>query len=981
MSLRYWINKNTIDKYGWEGLSANPNAIKILEKRIEYEKTLTKTEYDSLKSKIDWCKLLANPGILLYLLNDFNFVKDTYLYSVLIDPNKYNELLILQFKDKYLTGLSANPNAIKILEKNPDIIDYSRLSANPNAIKILDKNPDNINYDNLFLNPNGSKLLRSEYKPTEQLKIKKICRSNDIEAIKKLENPDWDELYSNPVAIDLIHKKVNKETLSIPQKIFENPNIFITDKELKSKLKKWRNNPEINPYTDEIIEVSIVSDKEYVKLYKSFLEYLVSVNEPNITTKLPRSHCYTFNSTLIDLSFYKRNGKEVKLKKFEFDYLFTAYYLQDNNVSEFNLNYFLYKIIAMQFEVNSNLAKTYPTIPDVLKDIMLDENLEVFIEMVNEYIYDLCVLILPLTKLANRIELEQPEYISYFEEMLDIDTNVLPETIKNMKTRIHCISHLINLFGKEDIFERIKETKMDYNYLDDHGNYYVNIIYNCIMTVDNTTYSKFLVSAIFDIEEIHMESNKQVVYNFVKDPYDNLPNPPEIPTYPILSQELIIYKNRKLNLESNISKASKEDLVELKIKLTNLIDNDKDRQLNEYSKKINEYNIQIKEYDRKLKEYNKEHLGKKVSPYFSVSINRTKDDLEYGYSSIKTTQRSLSAFSKTRASSSSTLYEESSDVILTDDLKSKFYEYIYDGTNIENSEELLIELKIAELNGKISNTRAKQLMQYSGGGKKSLSAIKTELKLDAKRLDEVFKNRVDKVFKNRLDKVLKNRCDLTGTEPFTMELYADMHAKKIKYLSKIKTVINGKTYVNCYDTVNIYNYVLDCHKTGKVPENVALGRKPFTTDNLKEIFKKIKHFTKQKTLEVNDNIYKNIRLVGIAKAIEENEYNISLNIKIGAIQFPIFLGKIDDDNDFYIYKGELFTIAETDYDNSSDKTIIVIQKGISNGRLLEQFHYPYIPTRLIKKTNNILSLPKFPDIGTLEEKTQQFNDQLDLLVT
>jgi len=968
MLLRYWINKNTIDNYGWEGLSANTNAIKILEKRIEYEKTLTKTEYDSLKSKIDWCTLFTNPGILLYLLNDFNFVKDTYLYSVLIDPNKYNELLILCFKDKYLTGLSSNPNAIKILEKNPDIIDYSRLSANPNAIKILNKNPDNINYDNLFLNPNGSKLLRSEYKPTEQLKIKKICRSNDIEAIKKLKNPDWDELYSNPVTIDLIHKKVSKETLSIPQKIFENPNIFITDKELKSKLKKWRDNPEINPYTDETIKLSVVSNSEYVKLYKSFLEYLVSVNEPNITTKLPTTHCYTFNSTSIDLSFYKRNGKEVKLKKFEFDYLFTAYYLKDNNVSEFNLNYFLYNIILRQFEVNSNLAKTYPTIPDVLKDIMLDENLEVFIEMVNEYIYDLCVLILPLTKLANRIELEQPEYISYFEEMLDIDTNVLPETIKNMKTRIHCISHLINLFGKEDIFERIKETKMDYNYLDDHGNYYVNIIYNCIMTVDNTTYSKFLVSAIFDIEEIHMESNKQVVYNFVKDPYDNLPNPPEIPTYPILSQELIIYKNRKLNLESNISKASKEDLVELKIKLTNLIDNDKDRQLNEYSKKINEYNIQIKEYDRKLKEYNKEHLGKKVSPYFSVSINRTKDDLEYGYLPIKTTQRSLSAFSKTRESSSnSTLYEESSDVILTDDLKNKFYRYIYDGTDIENSEdkeELLIELKIAELNGKISNTRAKQLMQYSGGGKKSLSAIKTELKLDAKRLDKMF----------------KNRCDLTGNEPFTMELYADMHAKKIKYLSKIKSVINGKTYVNCYDTVNIYNYVLDCHKIGKVPENIALGRTPFTRDNLKEIFKKIKHFTKQKTLEVNDNIYKHIRLVGIAKAIEENEYNISLNIKIGTVDFPIFLGKIDDDNDFYIHKGELFTIDETNYDNSSDKTIIVIQKGISNGRLLEQFHYPYIPTRLIKKTNNILPLPTFPDIGTLEEKTRQFNDKLELLV-
>jgi hypothetical protein len=958
MSLRYWINKEYIDKYGWKGLSANPNAIKMLKKRIEYEKTLTKTEYDLLESKIDWCKLLANPGIFKYLLT---LELSKYLNSLLIDPNKSNDLLILRFKDEYLKGLSSNQNAIKLLEKNPNVIDYPRLSANPNAIKLL-KKTDDINYDNLFLNPNGSKLLRSEYKPTEQLKIKKICRSNDIEEIKKLKTPDWDELYSNPVAIDLIHKKVNKEPLSIPEKIFENPNIFITDKELKSKLKKWCNYPEINPYTDEPIKVSVVSNSEYVKLYKSFLEYLVSVNEPNITSKLPTTHCYSFTSTAIDLSFYKRNGKEVKLKTFNFDYLFTAYYLKDNNISEFNLNYFLYKIILRQFEINSSLAETYHTIPDVLKDIMLDENLEVFIEMVNEYIYDLCILLLPLTKLANRIELEQPEYISYFEEMLDIDTNVLPETIKNMKNRLHCILYLINLFGKEDIFERIKETKLDDDYFDD---YYVSIIYNCIIKENNKKFRNFLVSAIFDIEEIHIESNKQVVYNFVKDPYDNLPNPPEIPKYPILSQELILYKTRKSNLELNISKDSKEDL---KIKLSHLIDNDKDRQLKEYDKKVNEYNIQIKEYDRKIKTYNKQHLGKKITPYYSVSISRTKDELEYTYNPIKTTQRSLSAFSKIRKSSSnSTLYEDSSDVILTDELKSKFYRYIYDGTDIENyeeQEELLIEFNIAELNGKISNSRAKQLMEYSGGGKKSLSAIKAELKLDAKRLDTIF----------------KNRCDLTGNEPFTMELYADMHTKKIKYLSKIKTVINGKTYVNCYDTVNIYNYVLNCKKSGKVPENIALGRKPFTRDNLKEIFKKIKHFTKQKTLEVNDNIYKNIRLVGIAKAIDENEYNISLNIKIGTIEFPIFLGKLDDDNGFYIHKGELFTIDETNYDNSSDKTIIVIQKGISNGRLLEQFHYPYIPTRLIKKTNNILSLPSFPNIGTLEEKTQQFNNQLELLV-
>ena len=82
--------------------------------------------------------------------------------------------------------------------------------------------------------------------------------------------------------------------------------------------------------------------------------------------------------------------------------------------------------------------------------------------------------------------MEDPEYTSYFEEMLDIDTNVLPETIKNMKTRLHCILHLINLFGKQDIFRKIKNAKIDDNYDDD-----VNTIYHNIMSVDDKTFRNF----------------------------------------------------------------------------------------------------------------------------------------------------------------------------------------------------------------------------------------------------------------------------------------------------------------------------------------------------------------------------------------------------------------------------------------------------------------------------------------------------------
>ena len=47
------------------------------------------------------------------------------------------------------TRLSSNPNAISILEKNPDKINWSVLSRNRNALELLKKNPDKIDWHNL----------------------------------------------------------------------------------------------------------------------------------------------------------------------------------------------------------------------------------------------------------------------------------------------------------------------------------------------------------------------------------------------------------------------------------------------------------------------------------------------------------------------------------------------------------------------------------------------------------------------------------------------------------------------------------------------------------------------------------------------------------------------------------------------------------------------------------------------------------------
>ena len=47
-----------------------------------------------------------------------------------------------------------NTNAISILEKNLDKVDWRYLSGNSNAISILEKNQDKVNFLELYLNSN-----------------------------------------------------------------------------------------------------------------------------------------------------------------------------------------------------------------------------------------------------------------------------------------------------------------------------------------------------------------------------------------------------------------------------------------------------------------------------------------------------------------------------------------------------------------------------------------------------------------------------------------------------------------------------------------------------------------------------------------------------------------------------------------------------------------------------------------------------------
>jgi hypothetical protein len=115
----------------WSMLSYNPNAVKLLKKRFEYEKCLSDAEYKklSLDNKIDWVYISMNNGAV-------ELIKERIEYEKLLG-DKYE----YQFSARYTNrrnkinweNMFANDNAIELLrekikyQKSLNSDEYARL--------------------------------------------------------------------------------------------------------------------------------------------------------------------------------------------------------------------------------------------------------------------------------------------------------------------------------------------------------------------------------------------------------------------------------------------------------------------------------------------------------------------------------------------------------------------------------------------------------------------------------------------------------------------------------------------------------------------------------------------------------------------------------------------------------------------------------------------------------------------------------------
>jgi len=176
---------------------------------------------------------------------------------------------------------NPDPNAIHLLEQNPDKIDWWYISANPNALSLLNQNPRKIRWEYVCLNPNPDVIPwleeRLEKANGNWVLAFNSTRShallsqnpNAINLLKKYSNKlywptlslnpsaisllkqhpehiDWNELARNPNAISLIEKRLenSNDNVNEPDDIYNNPRFWFNLSENPNAIHLLKKYPE-----------------------------------------------------------------------------------------------------------------------------------------------------------------------------------------------------------------------------------------------------------------------------------------------------------------------------------------------------------------------------------------------------------------------------------------------------------------------------------------------------------------------------------------------------------------------------------------------------------------------------------------------------------------------------------------------------------------------------------------------------------------
>ena len=174
--------EQNIDKIDWSGLSSNPNAIHLLQREPD---------------KIDWMRLSYNENG-MDLMQKYYDTVDTKVLSREVGFERW----------QYLSR-NENPSAIRVLERNQDLISWGLLSLNAAAVHLLEKNVAKLDWSMVSQNPNAINLLEANHD-----KIDWYMLSSNTSAFNLFEsNKDklnWHILSGNINAISLLERNIDK---------------------------------------------------------------------------------------------------------------------------------------------------------------------------------------------------------------------------------------------------------------------------------------------------------------------------------------------------------------------------------------------------------------------------------------------------------------------------------------------------------------------------------------------------------------------------------------------------------------------------------------------------------------------------------------------------------------------------------------------------------------------------------------------------
>jgi hypothetical protein len=693
---------------------------------------------------------------------------------------------------------------------------------------------------------------------------------------------------------------------------------------------KWKKNPKVNPYTNERMPISLNPNGEYVRVYKQIMDGLI-VNILNTKTKkeslslssgkiLSIEDCYKLKDSLPNehTGLFLDEGSNTY--KIHYDYLFIAYFIKSKASiydpafqSELGIYIDLAVYNTSQFEYIK--GKKYTDLQ--YTTLFLYES-----QFYRNYLLNTGDSELSINNLILRLCIDIDNTILRMSESKEtkITKAMIDKIIFNMEVLKYC----------KEIFSKVP------------FNYFLEYIKNPKNKSDKVLLKEYLLNVLTNNVKNIPEGHK-AIYNSIMD----------------YMRDVEEYEDDVFGIPVNI-RSHEIDVFETLLSIYNSI-----LKLYKDNKKNTNYEP-IKE---------RTNIDKGVEPQVPRKPQLTQDLQKYKM--LSSLKGSVKDDEKERKLKEHQEKEKAWEKQLKDydyDKKKDIYDRIYEGKvsakpnkHMWNGESFHVSRKKYKDDNNIKVVKAlsakypKQLKaHHTSTGRSDNYSTSSSPKVSFVKYDRTTGAFIKSLGAHpRITD--KESYYVNEYDPYTQDEFRKMTPKKQKYASVIVYNDGKKEYHYRFDTVSIYNYILNCIEVCEKPINI-FNRVELTDADLDEICKKIKHFTKKPTYNLSSEIkpllldcskyyYNYLEFVEVEDIKTEDlektiigSTNIYITIRLGDINFKIIEKEV--------LKLPIFKSNE--YMKLLYHILQLLQAKLTEGMFITRRFFPY------RKNEPILNLPNFP---------------------